>query len=193
MITCSGDREKFFQTVLNQGQSSAKAKIAMTTSDFTDEEDRQLVQMAKIFTDKGEKVRWIVVENKMKQSKKRRYILSESLKTLKKKYGKNLNHFPTRFTGTQTRFGRPCLPRSCTSATISVETMLASKSLLLLASDARHFTPTHEEVCGVPQAGVEAGGAGSVVDKSEIIGIAVTGAKMHGTEVTMYHTGRPTP
>lgn len=107
----------------------------MAITDFTDEEDRALVQSAKVFTDKGEKVHWKEVEKRMKYTKKPKYVLCERLKTLKKKYGKDLNCFPPRFTAL-TR-ARPNLPRRCKPPAIT-DVILASKSLLLLASDTKH-------------------------------------------------------
>ena len=63
-------------------------------SNFTDREDRDLVQLAKDYEDHQSRVCWAVVAGKMKYSKKCARVLRQRLTTLKITHGKLLREFP---------------------------------------------------------------------------------------------------
>ena len=69
----------------------------MALTDFSDDEDLHLFQIAKMFTDAGCKIDWMYVARKMKYSKKTKEQLRGRLKTLKQRLGVDLSKFPRRF------------------------------------------------------------------------------------------------
>ncbi|KAL3670270.1 hypothetical protein V7S43_004583 [Phytophthora oleae] len=66
-------------------------------SDFTDAEDRQLVQLARVFSRSSQQIPWDKLAQKMKCTKKPKDALRQRLKTLKRKHGRNLEEFPPWF------------------------------------------------------------------------------------------------
>ncbi|DBA02704.1 TPA: hypothetical protein N0F65_010529 [Lagenidium giganteum] len=69
-------------------------------SDFTDQEDRLLVQCAKQFADKGRPIAWSEVVRVMHtraKSTKSKAVVRQRLKTLKRTHGHDLNGFPPWF------------------------------------------------------------------------------------------------
>ncbi|TDH68912.1 hypothetical protein CCR75_004158 [Bremia lactucae] len=66
-------------------------------SDFTDDEDRQLVQLAHLFSRKGRQILWGTLTQRMKGTTKSKEALRQRLKTLKRTYGRNLEDFPEWF------------------------------------------------------------------------------------------------
>jgi hypothetical protein len=84
------------------GRSSTRAM-----SDFTDDEDRQLVQLARMLSEPGQQptdtaathqtrrqINWDVLLQMMVGTHKSKAALRQRLKTLKRKYNKDLRHFP---------------------------------------------------------------------------------------------------
>ena len=69
----------------------------MALTDFTDDEDLHLFQIAKMFTDASCKIDWMYVFRKMKYTKKTKEQLRGRLKTLKQRWGVDLSKFPRRF------------------------------------------------------------------------------------------------
>lgn len=69
----------------------------VTMSDFTDNEDRQLVQLARDFLRHSQQIPWEQLVRQMKGSKKTKEALRQRLKTLKRKHGLNLENFPAWF------------------------------------------------------------------------------------------------
>ncbi|OWY91518.1 hypothetical protein PHMEG_00039878 [Phytophthora megakarya] len=63
-------------------------------ADFSEEEDRRLVQLVRPFAKAGSRVNWAVVAKKMKPWSPSK--LRHRLKTLKRKYGNNVLAFPRR-------------------------------------------------------------------------------------------------
>ncbi|EGZ22454.1 hypothetical protein PHYSODRAFT_433994, partial [Phytophthora sojae] len=66
-------------------------------SDFTDAEDRQLVQLALAFLRHGRHILWDQLKKRMKGTKKPKEALRQRLKTLKRTYGPDLKDFPEWF------------------------------------------------------------------------------------------------
>ncbi|KAL4171628.1 hypothetical protein KRP22_009718 [Phytophthora ramorum] len=66
-------------------------------SDFTDAEDRQLVQLALVYQRKGRQIMWGQVALQMRDTKKSKEVLRQRLKTLKRTHGRNLEKFPKWF------------------------------------------------------------------------------------------------
>jgi hypothetical protein len=66
-------------------------------SDFSDKDDIELFRAAKMFVDVGSAVDWDYTLKKMKKSKKTRSQLQGRLKTMKQRWGVDLNGFPIRF------------------------------------------------------------------------------------------------
>ncbi|KAL4100434.1 hypothetical protein PRIC1_008226 [Phytophthora ramorum] len=66
-------------------------------SDFTDAEDRQLVQLALVYQRKGRQIMWGRVALQMRDTKKSKEVLRQRLKTLKRTHGRNLEKFPKWF------------------------------------------------------------------------------------------------
>lgn len=65
-------------------------------ADFTDEEDIQLIQNAKLFVDGDRPICWDYVQKNTK-TKKTRKQLQNRLKTLKRTHGRDFNAYPARF------------------------------------------------------------------------------------------------
>ncbi|KAE8901155.1 hypothetical protein PF005_g7901 [Phytophthora fragariae] len=66
-------------------------------SDFTDDEDRQLVNFALAFLRNGPHILWDQLTQQMKGTKKPKEALRQRLKTLKRTHGRNLEAFPAWF------------------------------------------------------------------------------------------------
>lgn len=66
-------------------------------SDFTDREDRQLVQLALAYSRKSRNIIWGQLAQRMKSTRKSKEVLRQRLKTLKRTYGRNLESFPAWF------------------------------------------------------------------------------------------------
>ncbi|POM76796.1 Hypothetical protein PHPALM_5925 [Phytophthora palmivora] len=66
-------------------------------SDFTDKEDRQLVQLARMYSRNDKQIPWQSLAQTMKDSKKRKDVLRQRLKTLKRTHGPDLEKFPAWF------------------------------------------------------------------------------------------------
>ena len=66
-------------------------------SDFTDNEDRQLVQLALMFSRNRRQILWDRLTQEMKGTKKSKEALRQRLKTLKRTHGRNLENFPAWF------------------------------------------------------------------------------------------------
>lgn len=66
-------------------------------SDFSDKDDLELFRLAKMFVDAGNKVDWDYICKQMKKTKKSRQQLQGRLKTMKQRWGVDLNAFPSRF------------------------------------------------------------------------------------------------
>uniref|UniRef100_A0AAV1T3T0 MADF domain-containing protein n=1 Tax=Peronospora matthiolae TaxID=2874970 RepID=A0AAV1T3T0_9STRA len=66
-------------------------------SDFTDDEDRQLVQLALVFSHSRRQILWDTLTQQMKGSKKPKEALRQRLKTLKRTHGRDLETFPAWF------------------------------------------------------------------------------------------------
>ena len=77
-------------------------------SDFTDDEDRQLVQLALFFFHSRRQILWDTLTQQMKGSKKPKEALRQRLKTLKRTHGRDLETFPAWFFRTKfaTEFNR---------------------------------------------------------------------------------------
>ncbi|RLN05980.1 hypothetical protein BBJ28_00016345 [Nothophytophthora sp. Chile5] len=71
--------------------------FAVAMSDFTDDEDRQLVQLALVFLRRGRQVVWEQLTRQMRATKQPKEALRQRLKTLKRTYGRNLERFPPWF------------------------------------------------------------------------------------------------
>ena len=69
----------------------------MGITNFTDEQDKEIVQLARKFVDSGKVISWEVVARRMKHTRLGKHVLCERLKTMKKMYGKDLTKFPPRF------------------------------------------------------------------------------------------------
>ncbi|CAH0518597.1 unnamed protein product [Peronospora belbahrii] len=63
-------------------------------SDFTDDDDRQLVQLALISSRSRRQILWDRITQQMKGTKKSKEALRQRLKTLKRTHGRNLENFP---------------------------------------------------------------------------------------------------
>ncbi|CAI5720405.1 unnamed protein product [Hyaloperonospora brassicae] len=66
-------------------------------SDFTDDEDRQLVQLALQFLRSRRQILWDTLTQQMKGTKKPKEALRQRLKTLKRTHGRDLGNFPAWF------------------------------------------------------------------------------------------------
>jgi hypothetical protein len=66
-------------------------------SDFTDAEDRQLVQLAREFSRNGRHIVWKQLTEQMRGTTKPQEALRQRLKTLKRTHGRQLKNFPRRF------------------------------------------------------------------------------------------------
>ncbi|KAG7388335.1 DNA-directed DNA polymerase alpha catalytic subunit pol1 [Phytophthora pseudosyringae] len=66
-------------------------------SDFTDDEDRQLVQLASVLSRNGRQILWENLTQQMKGTKKPKEVLRQRLKTLKRTHGRSLENFPAWF------------------------------------------------------------------------------------------------
>lgn len=66
-------------------------------SNFSDREDRDLVQLTAAYEIQNQKIVWSDVVHKMRYSKKKPRVLQQRLTTLKNTYGKSLQGFPERF------------------------------------------------------------------------------------------------
>ena len=80
---------------------------------FTDDDDVQLFRIAKMFSDAGNPVDWDYTWKKLKKRRFSRAQLQGRLKTLKQRWGLDLNKFPLRFTKQHARTPvsrRPVLP-----------------------------------------------------------------------------------
>ena len=66
-------------------------------SNFSDEEDRQIFQLAKKYYDSGEKIIWKSIANKMSHTNKTKDAIRIRFKTLKRTHGSDLDNFPPRF------------------------------------------------------------------------------------------------
>ncbi|OWZ15400.1 hypothetical protein PHMEG_00010963 [Phytophthora megakarya] len=66
-------------------------------SDFTDDEDRQLVVLVDTFTANNMQINWNHIAQSMKRTKKTKETLRQRLKTLKKTHGPGLEHFRQRY------------------------------------------------------------------------------------------------
>ena len=66
----------------------------MGITNFTDEQDKEIVQLARKFVDSGKVISWEVVARRMKHTRLGKHVLCERLKTMKKMYGKDLTKFP---------------------------------------------------------------------------------------------------
>ncbi|CAI5729200.1 unnamed protein product [Peronospora effusa] len=81
-------------------------------SDFTDDEDRQLVQLALMFSRNRRQILWDRLTQQMKGTKKSKEALRQRLKTLKRTHGRNLENFPAWFFkkkfATKANFHRLC-------------------------------------------------------------------------------------
>ncbi|KAE9352153.1 hypothetical protein PF008_g5611 [Phytophthora fragariae] len=69
----------------------------MPQTTFLEEDDKMLVQQARRYTDRGERVAWGQVQNKMRRWSRTSKELSQRLNSLKKTYGTNLAVFPPPF------------------------------------------------------------------------------------------------
>ncbi|KAE9009472.1 hypothetical protein PR001_g16432 [Phytophthora rubi] len=63
-------------------------------ADFSDEEDRQLVQLAAVYKQAGRRIDWVSVEKDMRPSTWSATKLQQRIKTLKRRYGNNVLSFP---------------------------------------------------------------------------------------------------
>ncbi|KAG2893598.1 hypothetical protein JG687_00004085 [Phytophthora cactorum] len=72
----------------------------MPGTTFLEEEDKQLVQLARAYTDQGVHVAWNQVANKMRRWKRRHKELEQRLNSLKRTFGKVLAEFPLSFFAT---------------------------------------------------------------------------------------------
>jgi hypothetical protein len=72
-------------------------KVVPLMSNFSDREDRHLVQLALVFEERGKHVVWKEVVQCMRYSKKNAHMLRTRLKTLKSTHGKSLKAFPRWF------------------------------------------------------------------------------------------------
>ena len=70
---------------------------------FTDEDDRELVQLAVKYAKKNEKIKWSEVAKKMRHSKHTKRELRSRLDTLKQRCGLDVTKFPSRFFTTLAR------------------------------------------------------------------------------------------
>ncbi|RLN91696.1 hypothetical protein BBJ28_00007036 [Nothophytophthora sp. Chile5] len=68
--------------------------FVVAMSDFTDDEDRQLVQLALVFLRRGRQIVWEQLTRQMRATKQPKEALRQRLKTLKRTYGRNLERFP---------------------------------------------------------------------------------------------------
>ncbi|KAE9161819.1 hypothetical protein PF005_g31089 [Phytophthora fragariae] len=66
----------------------------MPQTTFLEEEDKMLVQQARRYTDRGERIAWGQVQKKMRRWGRTSKELSQRLNSLKKTYGTNLAVFP---------------------------------------------------------------------------------------------------
>ena len=66
-------------------------------SNFSDEEDKQLIQLVRWYHDKKRPIDWIKLAKKMAKTGKSRLQLQNRLKTLKRTYGPEVRSFPKRF------------------------------------------------------------------------------------------------
>ena len=64
----------------------------MGITNFTDEQDKEIVQLARKFVDSGKVISWEVVARRMKHTRLGKHVLCERLKTMKKMYGKDLTN-----------------------------------------------------------------------------------------------------
>ncbi|KAG6963229.1 hypothetical protein JG688_00008238 [Phytophthora aleatoria] len=72
----------------------------MPGTTFLEEEDKQLVQLARANTVQGVHVAWNQVANKMRRWKRRPKELEQRLNSLKRTFGKVLAEFPLSFFAT---------------------------------------------------------------------------------------------
>ena len=94
-------------------------------ANFSDEEDKELFQLARKYVDAGWTIRWDTIATKMRHTKKKKEVLRGRFSTLKITYGKDLSKFPRRFFA-------PVKPRRKKKNTKM--TIQASESLLMLSS-----------------------------------------------------------
>ena len=66
-------------------------------ANFSDEEDKELFQLARKYVDAGWTIRWDTIATKMRHTKKKKEVLRGRFSTLKITYGKDLSKFPRRF------------------------------------------------------------------------------------------------
>lgn len=66
-------------------------------SNFSDREDRDLIQLTAAYESRNEKIVWSEVVYRMRYAKKEARVLQQRLTTLKNTYGKSLQSFPARF------------------------------------------------------------------------------------------------
>ncbi|CEG35483.1 hypothetical protein PHYSODRAFT_433994 [Plasmopara halstedii] len=100
-------------------------------SDFTDDEDRQLIQLALTFSRSRRYILWEKLKERMKGTKKSKEALRQRLKTLKRTHGRNLEQFPAWFFKTnETRDSLQRLHKSSdTSASEKDDNMLTERAM----------------------------------------------------------------
>lgn len=81
------------------GQTRKKQSRCLSMSDFSDYEDRLLVQFALAYERQGDRISWDELTMRMRDegSRRSKYVLQQRLKTLKRTHGKQVNQFPRWF------------------------------------------------------------------------------------------------